>query len=354
MEKYHDGLLLRLPDPERPDQLKPFVTQNKMLEIFNEYHRWQDLGSMRTIGELNDICAKGHTSTLIDVSEALQEKKICHIAEDIERRGTVKMVLIAGPSSSGKTTFSKRLSVQLMTCGLRPRAISLDDYFLPRSQTPRDASGDYDYETIDALNLPLLAEQMKQLFQGEEVELPRYDFHSGESLPSGNRIKLLPNDVLVIEGIHALNPKLTATIDNKYKYKVYVSALTTMQLDDHNYISPSDNRLLRRIVRDDQFRGTSAADTIARWPSVRAGERKWIYPFAEKVDAMFNSALLFELAGLRAQVMPLLERVPENVPEYTEAHRLRTFLGYINPINIKTLPSPSLLREFLGGSSFHY
>ncbi|MBO4486907.1 MAG: nucleoside kinase [Bacteroidaceae bacterium] len=354
VEKYHDGLLLRLPDPERPDQLKPFVTQNKMLEIFNEYHRWQDLGSMRTIGELNDICAKGHTSTLIDVSEALQEKKICHIAEDIERRGTVKMVLIAGPSSSGKTTFSKRLSVQLMTCGLRPRAISLDDYFLPRSQTPRDASGDYDYETIDALNLPLLAEQMKQLFQGEEVELPRYDFHSGESLPSGNRIKLLPNDVLVIEGIHALNPKLTATIDNKYKYKVYVSALTTMQLDDHNYISPSDNRLLRRIVRDDQFRGTSAADTIARWPSVRAGERKWIYPFAEKVDAMFNSALLFELAGLRAQVMPLLERVPENVPEYTEAHRLRTFLGYINPINIKTLPSPSLLREFLGGSSFHY
>lgn len=354
VEKYHDGLLLRLPDPERPDQLKPFVTQNKMLEIFNEYHRWQDLGSMRTIGELNDICAKGHTSTLIDVSEALQEKKICHIAEDIEKRGTVKMVLIAGPSSSGKTTFSKRLSVQLMTCGLRPRAISLDDYFLPRSQTPRDASGDYDYETIDALNLPLLAEQMKQLFQGEEVELPRYDFHSGESLPSGNRIKLLPNDVLVIEGIHALNPKLTATIDNKYKYKVYVSALTTMQLDDHNYISPSDNRLLRRIVRDDQFRGTSAADTIARWPSVRAGERKWIYPFAEKVDAMFNSALLFELAGLRAQVMPLLERVPENVPEYTEAHRLRTFLGYINPINIKTLPSPSLLREFLGGSSFHY
>ena len=354
LERHYEGLLLRLPDPSNPGQLKPLVNQPRMLELFKEYRKWQELGCLRNIGELNELCAKGYTSTLIDVSEALQERKICHIAEAIEARQSVRMVLVAGPSSSGKTTFSKRLSVQLMTCGLRPRAISLDDYFLPRAQTPRDASGEYDYETIDALNLPLLADQLQKLLRGEDVELPRYDFHSGESMASGVHMQLRPKDVLVIEGIHALNPRLTATIDDKYKYKVYVSAMTTMQLDDHNYIPPSDNRLLRRIVRDDKFRGSSAADTISRWPSVRAGERKWIYPFAENVDAMFNSALLFELATLRNRVLPLLERVPENAPEYTEAYRLRKFLSYINPIDTKSLPQPSLLREFVGGSSFHY
>lgn len=353
LENYHDGLLLRLPDPASPDKLKPHLRQDKMLEVFNEHHRWQDLGCLRTIGEMNEYCAKGYTNDLINVSEALQERKICHIAEDIAGR-KAKLVLIAGPSSSGKTTFSKRLSVQLMTCGIRPRPISLDDYFLPRVQTPKDAEGNYDYESIDALNLPLLYDQMHRLFEGEEVELPKYDFQSGESLPSGTRLKLAANDVLVIEGIHALNPKLTKKVPAELKYKVYVSALTTIQLDDHNYIPTSDNRLLRRIVRDYKFRGYSAQQTISRWPSVQAGERKWIFPFQENVDVMFNSALLFELAGLRTQALPLLEMVPENVPEYAEAYRLRKFLGYINPIKITGLPQDSLLREFLGGSSFHY
>ena len=354
LENYYDGLLLRLPDPAVPNKLKPAIKQEKMLEVFNTYHRLQELGGVRTIGDLNEVCAQGYTNDVINVWEAFQERQICHMAEDIVARRTIKMVLVAGPSSSGKTTFSKRLSVQLMTCGYKPVPISLDDYFVPRAQTPRDENGDYDYETIEALNLPLLAEQLQQLFEGKEVELPRYDFVTGESVPSGKHLKLLPHDIVVIEGIHALNPRLTETIDDLYKYKIYVSALTTIQLDNHNYISPSDNRLMRRIVRDAQFRGSSAMDTIRRWPSVRAGERKWIIPFQENVDVMFNSALVYELASLRSQVMPLLEMVPENEPEYYEAFRLLKLLRYINPINIFGTPQPSLLREFLGGSTFKY
>lgn len=354
LENYYDGLLLRLPDPAVPNKLKPAIKQEKMLEVFNTYHRLQELGGVRTIGDLNEVCAQGYTNDVINVWEAFQERQICHMAEDIVAKRTIKMVLVAGPSSSGKTTFSKRLSVQLMTCGYKPVPISLDDYFVPRAQTPRDENGDYDYETIDALNLPLLAEQLQQLFEGKEVELPRYDFVTGESVPSGKHLKLLPHDIVVIEGIHALNPRLTETIDDLYKYKIYVSALTTIQLDNHNYISPSDNRLMRRIVRDAQFRGSSAMDTIRRWPSVRAGERKWIIPFQENVDVMFNSALVYELASLRSQVMPLLEMVPENEPEYYEAFRLLKLLRYINPINIFGTPQPSLLREFLGGSTFKY
>ncbi|MBO4729924.1 MAG: nucleoside kinase [Bacteroidaceae bacterium] len=354
LENYYDGLLLRLPDPAVPNKLKPAIKQEKMLEVFNTYHRLQELGGVRTIGDLNEVCAQGYTNDVINVWEAFQERQICHMAEDIVAKRTIKMVLVAGPSSSGKTTFSKRLSVQLMTCGYKPVPISLDDYFVPRAQTPRDEKGDYDYETIDALNLPLLAEQLQQLFDGKEVELPRYDFVTGESVPSGKHLKLQPHDIVVIEGIHALNPRLTETIDDLYKYKIYVSALTTIQLDNHNYISPSDNRLMRRIVRDAQFRGSSAMDTIRRWPSVRAGERKWIIPFQENVDVMFNSALVYELASLRSQVMPLLEMVPENEPEYYEAFRLLKLLRYINPINIFGTPQPSLLREFLGGSTFKY
>lgn len=354
LENYYDGLLLRLPDPAVPNKLKPAIKQEKMLEVFNTYHRLQELGGVRTIGDLNEVCAQGYTNDVINVWEAFQERQICHMAEDIVAKRTIKMVLVAGPSSSGKTTFSKRLSVQLMTCGYKPVPISLDDYFVPRAQTPRDENGDYDYETIEALNLPLLAEQLQQLFDGKEVELPRYDFVTGESVPSGKHLKLLPHDIVVIEGIHALNPRLTETIDDLYKYKIYVSALTTIQLDNHNYISPSDNRLMRRIVRDAQFRGSSAMDTIRRWPSVRAGERKWIIPFQENVDVMFNSALVYELASLRSQVMPLLEMVPENEPEYYEAFRLLKLLRYINPINIFGTPQPSLLREFLGGSTFKY
>lgn len=354
LENYYDGLLLRLPDPAVPNKLKPAIKQEKMLEVFNTYHRLQELGGVRTIGDLNEVCAQGYTNDVINVWEAFQERQICHMAEDIVARRTIKMVLVAGPSSSGKTTFSKRLSVQLMTCGYKPVPISLDDYFVPRAQTPRDENGDYDYETIEALNLPLLAEQLQQLFEGKEVELPRYDFVTGESVPSGKLLKLQPHDIVVIEGIHALNPRLTETIDDLYKYKIYVSALTTIQLDNHNYISPSDNRLMRRIVRDAQFRGSSAMDTIRRWPSVRAGERKWIIPFQENVDVMFNSALVYELASLRSRVMPLLEMVPENEPEYYEAFRLLKLLRYINPINIFGTPQPSLLREFLGGSTFKY
>ena len=354
LENYYDGLLLRLPDPVVPGKLKPAIKQEKMFEVFKIHHRLHELGGVRTIGDLNEVCAQGYTNDIINVSEAFQERQICHMAEDIVAKRTIKMVLVAGPSSSGKTTFSKRLSVQLMTCGYRPVPISLDDYFVPRSQTPLDEKGDYDYETIDALNLPLLAEHLQQLFDGKDVELPRYDFVTGESVPSGNHLKLSPHDIVVIEGIHALNPRLTEVIDDLYKYKIYVSALTTIQLDNHNYISPSDNRLMRRIVRDAQFRGSSAKDTIRRWPSVRAGERKWIIPFQEDVDVMFNSALVYELAGLKSQVMPLLEMVPEYEPEYGEAFRLLKLLRYINPINIGGTPQPSLLREFLGGSVFHY
>lgn len=354
LENYYEGLLLRLPDPADPTRLKPAIKQEKMFEVFKVHHRLHELGRVRTIGDLNEVFAKGFTNDVINVSEAFQERQICHMAEDIVARRTIKMVLVAGPSSSGKTTFSKRLSVQLMTFGYRPVPISLDDYFVPRSQTPRDKNGEYDYETIDALNLPLLAEHFQKLFNGKEVELPRYDFVTGESVPSGNKLKLTPNDIVVIEGIHALNPRLTETIDDLFKYKIYVSALTTIQLDNHNYISPSDNRLMRRIVRDAQFRGSSAMDTIRRWPSVRAGEEKWIIPFQENVDVMFNSALIYELAGLKTRLMPLLEMVPENEKEYSEAFRLLKLLRYINPINIMGTPQPSLLREFLGGSNFHY
>lgn len=354
VEPYHEGILLRLPDPSCAGKLLPVTRQDKMLEVFNENHRWQDLGCLRTVGELNEACAKGYTNDVINVSEALQEKKICQTAEAVKAKGTVRLVLVSGPSSSGKTTFSKRLSIQLMVCGLRPCPVSMDEYFLPREETPRDANGNYDFESIDALNLPLLAEHLSKLLAGGEVELPHYDFQTGRSVSSGKTLKLLPNDVLVMEGIHALNPKLTETISDSLKFKIYVSALTTIQLDDQNCISTTDNRLLRRIVRDHKYRGYSAVDTIRRWPSVGQGERKWIFPYQEEADVMFNSALLFELAGLRTQALPLLEQVPEDCPEYSEAHRLRKILKFINPIDTNDLPPVSLLREFMGGSSFKY
>ena len=284
----------------------------------------------------------------------MQEKKISRIADAIEARPEVKVILISGPSSSGKTTFSKRLSVQLMACGLKPVPISLDDYFVDRDKTPLAANGDYDYEHIEALNLPLLSEQLQALLAGEEVELPRYNFQTGKSEKSGNRLHIDRNTLLVLEGIHALNPQLTADIPDRRKYKIYASALTTILLDDHNYIPTTDNRLLRRIVRDYKYRGYSATETIRRWPSVREGEDRWIFPYQENADAMFNSALLFEFAALRSQALPLLEQVPENVPEYSEAYRLSKFLRYLKPISTRGLPPTSLLREFLGGSTFKY
>ena len=283
-----------------------------------------------------------------------QEKKISKIAEEIARKRGIRMVLIAGPSSSGKTTTCKRLSVQLITNGIKPVPISLDDYFVDREKTPRDASGDYDFESIHALNIPLLNEQLVALFRGEEIELPRYNFQAGKSEWSGKKLELQEDEVLVVEGIHALNPALTAQIDDELKFRVYASALTTLLLDKHNYIPTTDNRLLRRIIRDYKYRGVSARETIRRWPSVRNGENKWIFPFQENADAMFNTAMLFELAVIKRQAEPLLEQVPENCAEYAEAYRLRKFLSYIKPIPEAQIPPTSLLREFLGGSSFEY
>ena len=354
LDKYYDGMLLRIPTTADPSKLPEMIRQDKLFEIFKEHHHWQDVMEIRTVGDFNNAVATDHSIDLINISEALQEKKIAHIADEIAQRKGVKLILLAGPSSSGKTTTCKRLSIQLIANGLRPLQISLDDYFVDREQSPHDENGDYDFESIHALNLKLINEQFNALFHGEEVELPRYDFPTGKSVKSGNKLKMEDNNVLVVEGIHALNPELTAQIPEELKYRVYVSALTTILLDDHNYIPTTDNRLLRRIIRDYKYRGVDARETIRRWPSVRAGENKWIFPFQENADVMFNSAMLFELAVIKQQAEPLLEQVPENCPEYSEAYRLLKFLKYIKPIPNTDIPPTSLLREFLGGSSFKY
>ena len=354
LEKYYDGLLLRIPSREDPSRLGEFVRQDKMFEIFKEHHHWQQLLGLRTIGDLNEAVDRGMTTPLINLSEALQEKKIVNIAEDIASRKGVRMVLIAGPSSSGKTTTCKRLSIQLLANGIHPIDISLDDYFIDRDKTPLDGNGDYDFESIRALDIPLLNSQMNALFAGEEVELPKYNFQAGRSERSGRKLRLKGNEVMVVEGIHALNPELTAQIPDAQIYRVYASALTTILLDTHNYIPTTDNRLLRRIIRDYKYRGMSARETIRRWPSVRAGENKWIFPYQENADAMINTAMLFELAVIKSQAEPLLELVPENADEYSEAYRLLKFLKYIKPIPYRQVPPTSLLREFLGGSSFKY
>lgn len=351
---YYDGLLLRIPSREEPWHLEEMIDQKKMLDIFREHHRWQEILGIRTIGEFNVACRNGRATDLVNVSEALQEKKIARISDEIQQRSSVKLVLIAGPSSSGKTTFSKRLAIQLMADGIRPCSISLDDYFVNREDTPRDENGEYDFESLHALDIPFFNEQLGALLAGEEIELPRYDFTQGKRVPSGKRLRITDNMILILEGIHALNPDLTPHIPEENKFKIYVSALTTILLDDHNYIPTTDNRLLRRIIRDYKYRGYSALDTIRRWPSVRAGEEKWIFPYQENADVMFNSALLFELAVIRNQVLPLLEQVSEREPEYSEAYRLRKFLRYLVPVHDAQIPPTSLLREFLGGSSFTY
>ena len=354
VEKYFDGLLLRLPSREHPDELGEMTHQDKMFGIFKEHHQWQDILGLRTVGDLNEAILTGRSSQLIQIGEALQEKKISKIADEIAMRKGIKMVLIAGPSSSGKTTTCKRLSVQLAVNGIKPIGISLDDYFLDRDLTPRDEKGEFDFEHLHALNLPLFNEQLNALFRGEEVELPRYDFTSGKSKKSGKKLKLHDDEILVVEGIHALNPELTAQIPQEQIFRVYASALTTILLDNHNYIPTTDNRLLRRIIRDHKYRGVSALDTIRRWPSVRAGENKWIFPYQENADAMFNTAMLFELAVIKSQAETLLEQVPEDCDEYAEAYRLLKFLKYFKPIPETQIPPTSLLREFLGGSSFEY
>lgn len=351
---YSDGMLLRVPSREDPGELCPMPRQQKMFDVFKEHHEWQNIIGLRTVGDLNDAVDKGFATDIINVNEALQEKKIARIADQIAARHDVKLVLLAGPSSSGKTTTCKRLSIQLLTCGLKPLQISLDDYFIDRDKTPLDANGEYDYESIHALNIDLINEQFNALFKGEEIELPRYNFQAGKSEKSGKRLKLGPNDIVVVEGIHALNPELTAQIPEQQKFRVYVSALTTILLDEHNYIPTTDNRLLRRIIRDYKYRGVSAQESIHRWPSVRAGEERWIFPYQENADAMFNSAMLYELAVIKQQAEPLLEQVPENCEEYAEAHRLLKFLRYFHAISYRQLAPTSLLREFLGGSSFKY
>lgn len=356
--KYYDGLLLRIPSRENPTKLEEVVKQEKMLEVFQEYHRWNQILGISTVGDLNVACNEGHATDLINVSEALQEKKIAQIADEITHRAQdgkrVKLVLISGPSSSGKTTFSKRLSIQLMTNGLKPYPISLDDYFVNRNDTPLDENGKHDFESLYAVDLPFFEEQLSTLLNGGEVELPRYNFTTGKREMSGKKLRIDEHMILIIEGIHALNPALTPHIPNENKYKVYVSALTTILLDNHNYIPTTDNRLLRRIIRDYKYRNYSAEETIARWPSVREGEEKWIFPYQENADAMFNSALLFELAVLKDYVEPVLRKVPNRCPEYSEAHRLLRFLNYFVSVQDKELPPTSLLREFLGGSSFQY
>ena len=354
LEKYYDGMLLRIPSVSNPDVLGEMTRQDKMFDIFKEHHRWQEILGIRTVGDFNQAIDVGHTTDIINISEALQEKKLAKIAEEIASREGVKLVLLAGPSSSGKTTSCKRLSIQLAVNGLKPLQISLDDYFVDRDKTPKDENGEFDFESIYALNLDLLNEQFNALFRGEEVELPKYDFPSGKSVKSGKMLKLEPNNVLVVEGIHALNPELTAHVPEEQIFRVYASALTTILLDNHNYIPTTDNRLLRRIIRDYKYRGVSAQETIHRWPLVRAGENKWIFPFQENADAMLNTAMLYELSVLKMQAEPLLQQVPENCEEFAEAYRLLKFLKYFKGIPYNNLPPTSLLREFLGGSSFHY
>ena len=356
--KYYDGLLLQVPNRSNPSKLEEMLKQEKMLEVLKEHRQWNQILGIGTVGDFNKACNAGYATELINVSEALQEKRISQIADEIYHRGQkghpVKLILISGPSSSGKTTFSKRLSVQLMANGLKPYPVSLDDYFVNRVDTPKDENGNYDYESLYALDLDFFNQQLQALLNGEEVELPRFNFNTGIREMSGQRLKVDDNMILILEGIHALNPELTPHIPAESKFKIYVSALTTILLDNHNYIPTTDNRLLRRIIRDYKYRGYSAEETISRWPSVRAGEEKWIFPFQENADVMFNSALLFELAIIKDYAEPILRKVPNNRPEYSEAYRLRKFLEYFIPLQDKELPPTSLLREFLGGSSFRY
>ncbi len=353
---YLEGVLLRIPQQNNPAELEPIVRQDKMFGVYRQHLDLQQMLGMNNVGDLNRVIAGGHASEIIMVSEAMQEKQVAKIAEEIAERyrDGVRIVLISGPSSSGKTTFCKRLQVQLVTNLIHPVGLSLDDYFLDRDKTPRDESGDYDFESLYALDLPYLNNDIKRLLAGEEIEVPSFSFETGTRIYKGKKLKMYENSVLVMEGIHALNPELTAMIDDSRKFRVYVSVLTSILLDNHNRIPTTDNRMLRRIVRDYRFRGCSAKDTIARWPSVRRGEDKWIFPYQENADAMFNSAMIYELAALRKFAEPILAEVREDAEENAEAYRLLRFLRYFNHIHDADLPGSSLLREFLGGGIFHY
>ena len=356
LEPYMDGVLLRIPKQTDPMELQPVIKQDKMFEAYKEHLTLQRTVGLDNVGDLNLAIEKGRSQDIILVSEAMQEKQVAKIAEKIADgyKEGIRIVLISGPSSSGKTTFCKRLQVQLTTNLLHPVGISLDDYFLNREDTPKDEHGEYDFESLYALDLPYFNKDLKKLLSGEEIDLPTFNFETGQRVFKGKKLKLRENSILVIEGIHALNPELTEFIDDKYKYRVYVSVLTSISLDNHNWIPTTDNRLLRRIIRDYRFRGYSAEDTINRWPSVRRGEDKWIFPYQENADAMFNSAMLYELAALRKFAEPILAQVPESSKANAEAYRLLRFLRYFNYIPTEELPGTSLLREFVGGGSFQY
>lgn len=353
VEKFYEGLLLRIPSRKDPAVLEEMVPQEKMHNVIQEFHRWQDILGVRTAGEFNEAVKAGYASQLINVSEALQEKKLNDIVDDIVEKGA-KLVLLAGPSSSGKTTTSKRLAILLMASGMRPHTISTDDYFVNRVDTPKDADGNYDFECIGAVDTALFNKQMTQLLSGEEVDLPRYDFKLGERVYENRRIRIGEGDIIILEGNHALNPILSEQVPEEKKFRIFISPLTTIALDDHNNIPTTDIRLLRRLIRDYQYRGYSALETIRRMPSVSAGEEKWIFPFQELADAIFNSALLYELAVIKDQVKPILDQVGECEPEYAEASRLRKFLRYFRSVPADQVPPTSLLREFAGGSSFKY
>lgn len=352
---YYDGFLMIIPNRENPMQLEEVVFQPKIFDIYKEYVGWNKIMDLNNVGEFNVACRNNQSFNLIKVSEALHEKKVASIADMISQRAEkVRFVLVSGPSSSGKTTFSKRLSIQLMVSGLKPVVLSLDNYFVNRDETPLDENGDWDFENLHALDLELFNQNMKQLLNGEVVEIPSFNFEDGKRYFKGEKLQLKDDSVLIMEGIHALNPELIPDIPIETTFKIYVSALTTISIDNHNWIPTTDTRLLRRIIRDYRFRNYSARETIARWPSVRRGEEKWIFPYQENADVMFNSALLFELAVLKRHAEPILAEVPKYCDEYTETHRLIKFLNYFVPIHDREIPPTSLLREFVGGSSFRY
>ena len=350
---YQDGLLMRIPNRQNPTVLEDEVSQDKMFSIFREYNRWNKLLRINNVSDFNIACKQNKSFELIKLAEALHEKKIAQIADAIAEKRP-KIVFISGPSSSGKTTFSKRLQIQLLVDGILPEVLSMDDYFVNRVDTPRDENGNWDFEDVHAVDLPFFRQQMHDLLDGKEIDLPTYDFGKGERVFEGRKLKLQKDSVLVIEGLHALNPIILPDVDKDLTFKIYVSALTTINIDNHNWIPTTDIRLLRRVVRDYKYRGYSAKETIARCPSVIRGEQKWVYPFQEEADVMFNSALIFEFAVLKRHAEPILSEVPKFCEEYTEAHRLLKFLQYFIPVPEKEIPPTSLLREFVGGSSFHY
>jgi uridine kinase len=353
--KFFDGILLRVPNPDNFDELQETPKQKKLFEIYQEHKNWARILDVDTVANLNEYTLQKKGGYIIKISEALHEKKIAEIANKIhDRNGDIRVVLVAGPSASGKTTFSKRLSVQLAVNGLRPFQISLDDYFVDREHTPRDEQGNYDFEALDAIDIEFFNEQLLDMLKGKEVQLPKFDFYRGQRFMNGDRLRLRYGDILIVEGIHGMNPHLLPRIEEKNTFKIFISALTQISIDEQTHISTSDNRLIRRIIRDSKYRGYPAAETIKRWPSVRRGEEKNIFPYQENADVMFNSATLYELGVLKKYADPLLKLVLENQREYMESMRLLKFLSYFKPIDDEEIPPTSLLREFLGGSSFLY